>query len=371
MRFLIDRDLSGQPLSDEVQPENIGRRQFIRGTGALLGVGLGAGLLGHSSAWAQQPGGELLVSNWGGDWNNNVINALEQPELESKGIKILRDLAAAPARKTKILAERNLPRGSVDVAHFTDADAFELNQQGVLEELDYSKIPNASHLLPGVQKPYFIPFYISGVVLIYNKNKIKTPPTSFADLMNPEYAGKVGLIDQIYFNYFLAMGLLNGGSMSNAEPALEKLRQLKKAVQPRIYPSHQQAAAAMASEEIWITANYNARAAQWKAEGLPVEAAYPKEGAIGFEGGVCMPKRARNKDNAYRYLNAMLLPSVAQKIAKATYYAVPIDNAALPPEMAAIDFTPEQRSRINRVDLGYTAKNQAAWLDWWNKEIKV
>lgn len=349
------------------RPENEFRRSFIQGAGALLG----SSALGATPVWAQSGSGELLVSNWGGDWSANVINALEQPELEANGIKVLRDLAAAPARKTKILAERALPRGSVDVAHFTDADAYELNQQGALEELDYSRIPNAKHLLPGAQKPYFVPFYISGVVLIYNKNKIKAPPTSFAELLNQEYAGKVGLIDQIYFNYFLAMSLLNGGSMSNAEPGLEKLKQLKKAVNPRIYPSHQQAAAALASEEIWITANYNARAAQWKADGLPVEAAYPKEGAIGFEGGVCMPKRARNKDNAYRYLNAMLLPTVAQKIAKSTYYAVPIDNAELPPEMQSIDFTPAQRKLINRVDLGYTAKNQAAWLDWWNKEIKV
>ena len=343
------------------------RRKFIQYGGAALG----AACTGGMPAWAQAAGGELLVSNWGGDWNSNVINALEQPELEKDGIRVLRDLAAAPARKTKILAERNLPRGSVDIAHFTDADAYELNVQGALEELDYSKIPNAKHLLPGVQKPYFIPFYISGVVLIYNKNKIKTPPNSFADLLNPAYAGKVGLIDQIYFNYFLAMGLLNGGTMANAEPAFDKLRQLKQAVQPRIYPSHQQAAAALASEEIWITANYNARAAQWKADGLPVEAAYPKEGAIAFEGGVCMPKRARNKDNAYRYLNAMLLPSVAQKIGRSTYYAVPIDNANLPPELQAIDFTPAQRKSLNRLDLGYTAKSQSTWLEWWNKEIKV
>ena len=168
------------------------RRKFIQ----YGGTALGAAWTGGMPAWAQGAAGELLVSNWGGDWNSNVINALEQPELEKDGIKILRDLAAAPARKTKILAERNLPRGSVDIAHFTDADAYELNVQGALEELDYSKIPNAKHLLPGVQKPYFIPFYISGVVLIYNKNKIKTPPTSFADLLNPAYAGKVGLIDQ-------------------------------------------------------------------------------------------------------------------------------------------------------------------------------
>lgn len=348
----------------------ISRRQLIQGLGAGVGTAALAGFGGLAQAQAMT--GELTVSNWGGDWNSNVVKSLEEPELEAKGMRIRRDLASAPARKTKILAERNLPRGTIDVAQFTDADAYELQLQGALEEIDYSKIPNAVHLLPGMRSPYFVPFNISGVVLIYNPEKIKTPPTSYADLMNPAYAGRVGLIDQIYFNYFLAMGLTAGGSMSNAAPGMERLRELKKAVQPRIYPSHQQAAAALASGEIWITANYKARAAQWKKEGIQVAAAYPKEGAISFTGGVIMPKRARNKDNAYTYMNAMLTPPVAQRLAESTYYVVPINNANLPAALASeVSFSADELKTVRHFDLDYTARNQATWLEWWNKEIKI
>ncbi|OZI37414.1 hypothetical protein CAL29_03105 [Bordetella genomosp. 10] len=347
------------------------RRRFLQGMGAAAGSAmLGYGL--PRSAWAESFSGDLVVSNWGGDWNANVVKALESPELEAKGMTIRRDLAGAPERKTKILAERALPRGTIDIANFTDADAYELQLQDALETLDYDKIPNARHLLPGMKTPYFIPFGLSGVVLIYNPDKIKTPPTSFADLMNPAYAGRVGLIDQIYYNYFFALGLLDGGGMSNVTPAFKQLLELKKAVNPRIYPSHQQTEAALASGEIWITANYLARAAQWRANGLPVRAAYPKEGAIAYQTGMCIPKKARNKQNAYRYLNAMLTPAVAQRMATLTYYAVPIDNAALPPEQAAaVEFTAAERQKLNHFDLEYTAKNQSAWLDWWNKNIKV
>lgn len=348
----------------------LSRRQVLLGLGAAGGALLAPSFIGN--ARAQEYTGELIVSNWGGDWNSNVVRALEEPELEAKGMGIKRDLASAPARKTKIIAERNLPRGTIDLAQFTDADAYELNLQGALAEIDYSKIPNAAHLLPHMETPYFVPFNTSGMVLIYNPDKIKTPPTSYADLLNPEYLGKVGLIDQIYFNYFFAFALLNGGSMSDVTPAFEKLKELKKAVQPRIYPSHQQAAAALASGEIWITANYKARAAQWKKEGINVEPAYPKEGAIAFKAGVVMPKRARNKDNVYNYLNAMLTPPVALRLAENTFYQVPINNADLPPALAAeVAFTPEEQKTLRHFDLEYTAKNQASWLEWWNKEIKV
>jgi putative spermidine/putrescine transport system substrate-binding protein len=360
-----------QKNSTNTENSGVSRRRVIRGMAAAAGSTLLAGGFSNRAA-AQSFKGELVVSNWGGDWNTNVVKSLEQPELEAKGMTIVRDLASAPARKTKIIAEKNLPRGTNDVAQFTDADAYELHMQDTLEELDYSKIPNASHLLPGMKSSYFVPFNVSGVVIIYNPEKIKTAPTSYADLLNPDYAGKVGLIDQIYFNYFFAFGLVNGGTMSDVTPGFEKLKELKKAVQPRIYPSHQQAAAALASGEIWITANYKARAAQWKQDGIPVAAAYPKEGAISFKAGVCMPKRARNKDNAYHYLNAMLTSPVAHRLAQYTYYAVPIDNADLPADMAAaVAFTPEEQKLLKQFDLEYTAKNQAAWLEWWNKEIKV
>lgn len=350
-------------------PASPGRRQFLQ-----TAAGSGAALVAATTPWTAwaQAGGELVVSNWGGDWNSNVMKALETPALESQGVTVRRDLASAPARKAKLLAERNLPRGTVDVAHFTDADAYELHMQDALAEIDYSKIPNAAHLLPGMRSPYFVPWVYSGVQLIYHPGKISTPPTSFADMLKPEYAGRVGLIDQIYFNYLYAFSLVAGGSMKDISKGFPKLLELKKAVQPRIYPSHQQLAAAMQADEVWISANYKARAAQWEAEGLPVRGAYPSEGGIAIQFGVVIPKRARNKDLAYRYINEMLAPAASRRLAELTYYAPAISNADLPTALRQrVDFSDDERKRLHLVDYGYAARNQPQWLEWWNKEIKV
>lgn len=344
------------------------RRQFIQTT-----AGAGVGLLAGASSFAAfaQPRGELVVSNWGGDWNSNVMKALETPLLEDKGVRIRRDLASAPARKSKLLAERNLPRGSVDIAHLTDADAYELQAQGVLEEIDYDRIPNAKYLLPGMQRQFFVPWVYSGVELIYHPDKIAAP-TSFKDLMNPEYKGRVGLIDQIYFNYLYAFSLVGGGSMGNIDPAFPALLKLKEAVEPKIYPSHQQLAVEMQSDEIWISANYKARAAQWEAAGLPVRGAYPEEGGIAIQFGVVIPKKAPNKDLAYHYINEMLKPDASRQLAELTYYAPAISNVTLPEELARqVQFSEDELSRLHMVDYEYAAKNQPDWLEWWNKNIKV
>lgn len=352
-------------------PSSPSRRLFVQAA-----AGAGASLVAAASPLAALAQGkqELVVSNWGGDWNSNVMKALETPALEGAGVTVRRDLASAPARKSKLLAERNLPRGSVDVAHFTDADAYELQMQGALEEIDYSKIPNAAHMvmMPGMPNRFFVPWVFSGVELIYNPNKVKTPPTSYADLMKPEYAGRVGLIDQIYFNYLYAFALAAGGSMKDISKAFPMLLAMKSKVQPRIYPSHQQLAAAMQAEEVWISANYKARVAQWAADGLPVRGAYPKEGGIAIQFGVVIPKRAPNKELAYRYINEMLAPNACRSLAELTYYAPSTKNANLPDKLRAqVEFNDDERKRLQLVDYDYAAKNTPQWLEWWNKNIKV
>lgn len=350
---------------DKPSSFRLDRRGFLAGGTATLAAGLMP-----RRAFAQS--GDLIVSNWGGDWNDNIVAAFEQPAFGNSGVSIIHDLAPVPERKARLVAQRNLPRGSVDVSWLSGADAFEMNQAGVLEELDFSLIPNSSHLSERLKSPYYVPAVFGGVVILYNPQKITVPPTSFEDLWKPEYAGRVGLMDQIYFNYIYAASLLAGGTMSNVEPAFEKLLALKAAVQPRIYPSHQALAAAFQTEEIWISANYNSRGLQWKADGSPLEIAFPREGAIAISFGASIVKRAPNREAGYAYLNEMIAPTNIAGIARATYYAVSTDNAALESvERASLEFTEEQISAMNFVDFAYAAENDSRWLEWWNRDFKA
>ena len=151
------------------------RRELLMGIGSLA-------LIGIMPKTAHAQSNELIVTNWGGDWNDRTVKFIEAPLIESKGINIVRALNLEPERKTKLLAERNLPRGTIGIAHFSNADAYELNEQGILEQLDYANIPNAKAIIPSLRSPYFMPWVYGGVTLAYNPKFIKTPPTSFADL---------------------------------------------------------------------------------------------------------------------------------------------------------------------------------------------
>lgn len=339
------------------------RRQALLGSAAAI-LTAGAGREAHAAA------GTVVVSNWGGDWNQRTVRFVEAPLVEAQGLTVVRDLGMEPERKAKLLAERRLRRGSIDVIHLNDSDGFEMMNQDVLADLDRARIPNYGDVIPALRKDYFVPWLYSGVVIIYNKDKIKDPPKSYAELWDKKWAGRLGLTNQLYFNYMMMSGLIQGGNMTSVETGRERLVALKELVQPRLYAAHQQLGAALATGEVDIALNYKARGLQWINEGSPLAIQYPKEGAIAITFGAGMPKRAPNPDGAYVYLNAMLDRKAMAELAAASFYAPANGAAELSPELRArIDFSPEEREHLNFPDYAYVSKNTAEWLEWWNKTM--
>lgn len=338
------------------------RRQLMLGAaGSLAALGF--------AGRAQAQSGQIVVSNWGGDWNDRTQRLMEKPLVEAKGVRIVHDLGLEPERKAKMLAERKLPRGTTDIAHLNDSDAFEMNSHEVLEQLDFSKIANGADIVPALRKPYFIPWLYSGVVIIYNRDKVKVPPKAYKDIWDPKLAGRVGLTNQLYFNYMMISSLISSGNLTSVDKGREQLAQLRTASSPKIYATHQQMQAGLASGEVDVVLNYKARGLQW-AKDLPLDIAYPAEGAVAITFGATMPKKAPNKEAGYVYLNAMLDRKAMADLAAASFYAPANGAAQLAVDLKAkIDFSDSEKAKLKFPDYAYVAKNTAEWLEWWNKNV--
>ena len=137
----------------------------------------------------------------------------------------------------------------MDVAGVSDAGGYELYKNGVLEKIDYGKIERSGEIIEGIKREYMIPQYFTSRVILYNPEKIKTAPKSYADLWNPEFASKVGLIDIQYAMTMEAIASAFGGSVSNFEPAKAKLIELKK-LGAKIYPTNEIMAQALKTASV-------------------------------------------------------------------------------------------------------------------------
>ena len=340
------------------------RRQFV---GAGFSIA-GSGLMSAQSAFAQNK--QIIVANWGGDWNERTVKYIEAPLLESKGFKIVHDLSTTPQRRTKIIAEKRLPRGTVDVAHMSSIDAYSLDLSEALDPIDFRQIPNGSDLVEQVKAPYFVPWLYSTWEIMYNPEKIKDVPTSFNDLWDPRYVGRVGVTNQHYAGYIQAASMAVTGKPHDFEAAKKKLLELKLNSKPKVYESHQQIAVGFKTGDVWIACNFRARILQFQADGLQVATAFPKEGSPVTTFGVVLPKRSANKEGAYTYMNALLDPQALSNLCQSNFYLPASNKVDLPgPIGAKIALNAEQRKKLLAPDLAYLAKNDAANMEWWNKEF--
>ena len=341
----------------------LSRRATLGGAAALAA--------GAAVPAAAQDNKRIVVGTWGGDYSRLLAKNIETPLLAPKGWDVVKDEANAPPRKTKIMAEKALRRGTSDVQGFSATDMFELSEQGAVETIDYSKMPNAKNLIPAMKYPYGIGHIYSGKVILYNPKLITTPPVSFADTLDPKMGDKLGIIDIQYQFTMLAAGLASGGSVSNFEPGKERLLACRKAG-ARIYPSNEAFAQALKTEEISCGIMWKARAVQWQNAGIPIETVAPKEGVPMYVSGFVMPKNAPNKAGAYAYLDAMMAASAQEGFAVDMGYNPTVTDAKVPADLQKrIGFTPEEQKRLVDLDYGYIAKNDSAFQEWWNKSFKA
>ena len=85
------------------------RRDLLKGAGAAaLATGLGSPALAQAA-------GKVVVGTWGGDYARLLTKNIEDPFLKAKGMEVVQDQAGDAPRRAKMVAERRLPRGTVDI----------------------------------------------------------------------------------------------------------------------------------------------------------------------------------------------------------------------------------------------------------------
>ncbi len=323
------------------------------------------------SAFAQQQ--RVVVGTWGGDYAKLLTKNVEDPFLKPKGIEVVQDQASDGPRRAKMVAEKRLPRGTVDIQGFSSANMFEMNGVGLLETLDYSKIPNAKNLVASMKYPYGIGQIYSGKVIVYNPKMINPVPVSFKEAFDPKWGNKLGFIDIQYLFVIIAASLAatGGASMKDFEKAKGVLLAAKKAG-ARIYPTNEAFAQALKTEEIGIGVMWKARAVQWQNAGISVESVAATEGIPLYISGFSIAKNAPNKETAYVYMNAMLEKSAQEAFAVDFGYNPTVTNAVVAPDLQKrIGFTADEQKRLKDLDYDFLAKNDAAMKEWWDKVFKA
>jgi putative spermidine/putrescine transport system substrate-binding protein len=346
------------------------RRQVLKGAATLGAGGLAGFLSGAQESARAQSKGKIVVGTWGGDYARLLNKNIDQPILIKDGWEVIQDQAGDPERRSKMLAERRLPRGTTDIQGLSALNMYQMHDAAVVDAIDYGKLRNASNLLASMKYPYGVGHIYSGKVGVHNSKVVATAPKSYKEIFDPKHGNKLGIIDIQYQYTLVCAALAAGGKVNDLEPGKRLLLECKKAG-ARIYPTNEAFAQGLKTDEFGTGVMWKARVVQWQNAGINVQAIVPSEGALAYVSGFVIPKNAPNKTGAYAFLDAMLDKSAQEAFAVDMGYNPTVTNAVVAPDLnQRIGFSPQEVEALVDLDYAYMTANDVALKEWWDKELK-
>jgi putative spermidine/putrescine transport system substrate-binding protein len=322
-------------------------------------------LKGRAAAAAET----CVVGTWGGDYARLLRENIDDPLLKPSDVAVIQDVGDETPRYAKMTAQKMLPRGTMDIACLGAVNGYRAAEAGLLEPLDETKVPNLKHVLPNLSGGNFVPHIYSAQVIVYNPGTVTDPPKSFADLLDPKWNGKVGMVSGVAAWVLMGASLLETGTTTDFDKAKAFMLKLN-ANGLRLYPETDALAPAFKSGEIDVGVIWLARSFMWHNAGFPVKGQFPSEGAILYVSGMVVPKNAPNKAAAFKYMNAMLEPSAQQGFAAHMGYLPTVDDAPLSGSVGDQLAFPEPKPKLVTPDYSVISKSMADLNDWWLKNIQ-
>jgi len=260
--------------------------------------------------------GEVNVLNWSSYIPNEVIDEFER----EYNIKV--NYGTYSSNEELLAKISSSKEGTYDVIFPSDYMVELMIKKAMLEKIDISKISNYNNINKLFLKQdfdknndYSLPFLAATTVITVNRNNIKDSITGYNDLLKKEYENNIVLIDDQ--RIIIGMGLqacgfnMNETDISKLNIGKEWLLKLRNNI--KAYDSDSPKTF-LITNEVDLGVMWNAEAIIAKEYNPNIEIIYPKEGfAISLD-NYTIVKGAKNKDNAYKFINYLLRDDVNEKI---------------------------------------------------------
>ena len=339
-------------------PHHEGRRTFLRrlawgASGALLapsllqacgrvpgGGGDGADKDDEKDGGAKK-GGDLVISSFPlyiDPSRPGAAGSVERFQRDT-GIRLrygedVNDVRQFFARiRPALAAGQTLPQ---DLVVLTAWMATRLIQLGWVEPLPFDRIPNARNLIPSLRRPSWDPEqrfslpWQSGITgIAYNIKATGRELRSIDDLFDPALKGRVSALLEMRDTMGLLM-LADGKdvsrpSWSDAQPSFDRLERARRDGQIRRFTGNDYQNDLLAGN-LAACIGWSGDVAQLALEQPDLRFVVPESGGILWADLMLMPKGARHRSAAARWMNWVYDPPEAARIAAAVQYISPVQG---------------------------------------------
>ena len=268
------------------------------------------------------------------NWEDYIDESVIQQFQQETGIKV-NYMRFTTNEDMMVQVEAN--PGAFDLCFPSEYIVERMLNKGMLAEINYDNIPNAKYILENLLDPSYdagnkhsVPYMWGTVGILYNTKLVDDPVDSWSIFWNPKYQSNVFMLDSYRDSMGITLKYL-GHSMNTRdilalEMTKEKLIEQKQLGIVKAYQVDETKDKMVAGEA--------AMALVWSGDAqyaidLNPDLAYsiPNEGSNVWVDCMVIPKNAKNKENAEKFIDFLCRPDIAQKNCEYIWYSSPNSGA--------------------------------------------
>lgn len=203
-------------------------------------------------------------------------------------------------------------------------------EKGLIAELDNSKLPNKGNIAPewadvawDPMRAHSIPWQWGSTGIAVNTSVYKGDINTSAVFLNvpEELKGKINVVPEMNDIVNLAIMYVGGQPCTEDTEVLKKARDVLLAAKPDWLSMDYGATEKLSNNDWAASVNWNGSTMRARLANPPVAYGYPKEGYPLFMDSVALLSDAQNVENAYTFLNYIMVPENAAMISAFARYA--------------------------------------------------
>jgi len=270
----------------------------------------------------------LVVYNWGEYMDPEVVELFE----EETGIQVTYDEYETNETMYPIIA-----KGAADYDLVCPSDYMieRMNKEGLLEEINWSNIPNSKYIdqeywdfakAYDEGNDYSVPYLWGTVGILYNTTMVDEPIDSWSVLWNTKYQDNILMQKSVRDSFGVALKYMGYSLNSTDEKQVEEAKQLlleqKRSGVVQAYVIDEVRDKMIAGEAA-MGIIYSGEALVCQEENPDLEYVIPKEGSNLWMDSWVIPKGAKNKANAEKFLDFLCRPEIMKMNFDYITYSIP------------------------------------------------
>ena len=272
--------------------------------------------------------GSLNIYNWGEYFD---LDAIEQFEQET-GIEVAYDEYETNEAMYPIIAKG---AAEYDLICPSDYMVQRMKEEGLLEEINWDNVPNRKYIDEQYweyarsfdeENKYSVPYLWGTVGILYNTAMVQEPIDSWAVLWDERYKDNVLMQKSVRDAFGITLKYLGYSLNSTDINEIERAKQeLFKQKQRGIVQAYvvDEVRDKMIAGEAAIGVIYSGEALTCQQQNPDLKYVIPKEGSELWMDCFAIPKGAKNKENAEKFLDFLCRPEIMKKNFDYITYSIP------------------------------------------------